>query len=323
MNEDQSITTMPASGGEIQTVEASTRAMAEVQAAAIMAKKFPRNQVQAIDRIRAACARPGLAGSALYSYARGGTEITGPSIRLAECMAQAWGNLQFGIREVEQRSGESTVEAFCWDLETNTRQTKLFQVRHERHTKQGARRLEDPRDIYELVANQGARRLRACILGIIPGDVVEDAVGCCEQTLQAKAEATPERIAKLLEAFAGMGVTRRQIEARIQRHVDSLTPSLMIQLGKIFTSMRDGMSSAADWFPPDQDQAAGAAPKTTTAAGVVAALKRKGSRAAQDGPDGQVGQSAKDGADGGQAGTGVGASEGKPADDQVAGGGQA
>src|SRR5699024_11169676 len=149
------------------------REIAEVQAAMVIAKRFPRDPVEAMDRILQACTRPTLAEGALYSYSRGGSEITGPSIRLAEAIAQAWGNTQFGIRELEQRNGESTVEAYAWDLESNTRQAKVFQVPHERHTKRGTTRLTDPRDIYELVANQGARRLRACILGVVPGDVTE------------------------------------------------------------------------------------------------------------------------------------------------------
>jgi hypothetical protein len=77
-----------------------------------------------MDRILNACTRPTLAEAGALHLRRGGTEITGPSIRLAEALAQNWGNIQFGIRELEQRNGESTVEAFAWDIETNTRQTK-------------------------------------------------------------------------------------------------------------------------------------------------------------------------------------------------------
>ena len=108
------------------------RAIAETQAAMIISKRFRRNQIEATDRIMSACTRLALAESALYQYARGGTDITGPSIRLAEALAQNWGNLQFGIRELEQRNGESTVEAFAWDMETNTKQVKVFQVGHKR-----------------------------------------------------------------------------------------------------------------------------------------------------------------------------------------------
>ncbi len=245
-NPNVPIATRPQSAALVEVEQ--QRAMAEVQSAIVLAKKFPRNQIEAMDRIAVACQRPGLAEQALYTYSRGGTEITGPSIRLAEAIAQNWGNLQFGIKELEQRNGESTVEAFAWDVETNTRQVKTFQVKHERHTKKGSYKLEDSRDIYELIANNGARRLRACILGIIPGDVVEAAVAQCEQTLKAKADTSPEALKKLVTAFEAFKVTKEQIEKRIQRRLDTITPAQIIQLRKIYNSLKDGMSGPADWF---------------------------------------------------------------------------
>ena len=255
------------------TAEASTqREIAEVQAAMILARKFPRNIIDAQDRIMVACQRPTLAREALYSYSRGGTEITGPSIRLAEAIAQAWGNISFGIRELEQRPGESTVQSFAWDIETNTRQIKEFQVKHERYTKnKGKYSLEDPRDIYEMTANQGARRLRACILGIIPGDVVESAVNQCEETLKATADISPEAIKKMLEAFATFKVTKEQIEKRIQRKIESITASQKVGLGKIYNSMKDGMSGPADWF----DMGTTPEDKKTGVEGLKETLKKK------------------------------------------------
>ena len=153
MNEkDVAIATKPNNQAMVEVEQ--QRAISEVQGAIVLAKKFPRNQIECLDRILTACQRPGLAEQALYSYSKGGTEITGPSIRLAEAIAQNWSNLQFGIRELEQRNGESTVEAFAWDVETNVRQVKTFQVKHTRFTKHGSYKLEDPREIYELTANQ-------------------------------------------------------------------------------------------------------------------------------------------------------------------------
>lgn len=226
----------------------SAREESEVQSMMVIAKRFPRDPVQAVDRILQACTRQTLAEGALYSYNRGGSEITGPSIRLAEALATAWGNLQFGIRELEQRNGESTVEASAWDLETNTRQVKVFQVKHERHTKQGAKKLTDPRDVYELVANQGARRLRACILGVIPGDVTEAAVQQCEVTLAAQADTSPEGVKKLTDAFAKFGVTTDAIVKRLGNRLDAIRPAQILQLRKIYTSIKDGMSAPGDWF---------------------------------------------------------------------------
>ena len=244
---DAPVATRPHGSQALVEVE-NQRAMAEVQGAIILAKKFPRNQIEAMDRIATACQRPGLAEQAVYEYARGGSAISGPSIRLAEAIAQNWGNIQFGVKELEQRNNESTVEAFCWDMETNVRQVKTFQVKHERHTKKGSYKLEDPRDIYELTANQGARRLRACILGIIPGDVIDSAVSQCEETLKAKADTSPEALKKLVERFAEFKVSKEQVEKRIQRRLDTITAAQLVQLRKIYNSMKDGMSASTDWF---------------------------------------------------------------------------
>lgn len=228
----------------------SAREVAEVQAAMAIAKRFPRDPREAMDRILNACTRPTLAEKALYSYSRGGTDITGPSIRLAEAMAQAWGNMQFGIRELSQENGTSTVEAYAWDIETNTRQSKVFQVSHIRHTRQGSKVLTDPRDVYENVANNGARRLRACILGVIPGDVTEAAQAQCEETLHANADTTPEGLRKVLAAFEAFGITKEQIEKRIQSRMEAIRPAQVVHLKKVYVSLRDGMSKPEDWFEP-------------------------------------------------------------------------
>ena len=236
---------------------AQTREMSEVQASIVLAKRFPRDINDAINRILNACTRKELADCAVYQYARGGTDVTGPSIRLAEAIAQNWGNLTFGVRELEQRNGESTVEAFAWDMETNTRQVKVFQVPHKRDTKKGGYMLTDSRDIYEMVANQGARRLRACILGVIPGDVVDKAVAQCEATVVSKdGEVTPQKIQKLVDAFKKYGVTREMLVKFTQRSLESITPQLMARLVKIGNSLRDGMSTAEDWFDiePETDK---------------------------------------------------------------------
>lgn len=260
--ETAEVATRPQAGSNALVDVEQQRALAEVQSAIVLAKKFPRNQIEAMDKILVACQRQGLAEQAVYSYARGGSAISGPSIRLAEAIAQAWGNLQFGIKELEQRNGESTVQAYAWDMESNTRQEKTFQVKHERFTKKGKYKLEDPRDVYEAVANQGARRLRACILGVLPGDVIDAAVAQCEETMKAKADTSPAAIKKMVEAFEAFKVTKEQIEKRIQRHIDAITPAQIVSLKKIYTSLRDGMSVAADWFEPVEQPDRNEMPKT-------------------------------------------------------------
>ena len=242
---------MPAAQHHTTTEMAISRQAQEVQAAMVIAKKFPRDEVQSFNRIMRACQRKTLAEQAMYEYPRGGTKVTGPSIRLAEAMAQNWGNLDYGIIELEQKSGESQVMAYAWDLETNTRQTKIFSVPHIRSTKKGNVTLTDPRDIYELVANQGARRVRACILGVIPGDVIDSALVQCNATLLSDNGDKP--LIDLVRDAAALfqsdyGVTIQMLEKFIGCKSESFTMNDLIRLKRVYKSLKDGMAKREDYF---------------------------------------------------------------------------
>lgn len=238
------------------TEMATTRQAQEVQAAMVIAKKFPRNEMDSINRVLTACKRPSLARQAMYEYPRGGQKVTGASIRLAEAIAQNWGNIDFGIVELEQRNGESIVEAYAWDLETNTRQTKVFTVPHVRGTKKGNIALTDPRDIYEMVANQGARRLRACILGVIPGDVVDDALEECEKTIRGQnSKPLKDRIREGVQLFEEkFSVTKEMLEKFIGCKAEAFSENDMLRLNKVFVSLKDGMASREDYFEVGLDE---------------------------------------------------------------------
>ena len=240
---------MPGSGEGLVTVEAA-RAAQEVYMMMLAARNFPRNTITALDRILNECTRVSLADKAVYEYPRGGTKVTGPSIRLAEVLARHWGNMDYGFKELMQGVGKSTVQAHCLDLETNVRVTRTFDVPHIRVAGGKRKDLNDPRDIYELMANQAQRRVRACILESIPGDIVDEAVERCNETLKASVDITPETIKALVDTFNELGIVNRQLEAHISRHLDAITPGQVLQLKRIYRSIRDGMSTPETWFAP-------------------------------------------------------------------------
>lgn len=230
------------------------RENAETLAMVAMAKRFPRDVIGNTDKILNAFTRPTLAERASYQFSKGGTDVNGASIRAAEAIAQMWGNLSFGFKEISRGVGAdgvtySEVEAFCWDMEAGNRQPLQFIVRHWRDRKNGKGYvITDERDIYELIANQAQRRKRACILALVPGDVVEAAMAQADVTLRTKADTSPEGMAKMVDAFAPFGVTKEQIEKRIQRRLDSIQPAQVVMLKRIYASLRDDMSTVADWF---------------------------------------------------------------------------
>lgn len=229
------------------------RAIEEVRAALVISRKFPREMPVVTTRIHQECHRIGLAEVAIYTYPRGSTKVEGPSIRLAEALARSFGNILYGIQEMSQRPGESEVKAFAWDLETNTRAERVFKVKHIRETKKGNKPLTSPRDIYEMVANQGARRLRACILELIPGDIVESALRICRRTLTDGAESPlSDRINGMAAAFSTeFGVSVEQIEIRMGHNLSSTTENELVTLKGIYRSLKEGMGHVSDHFDDD------------------------------------------------------------------------
>jgi hypothetical protein len=233
-------------------------AKSEIEASLTIAAARPRDEKVCFDSLIISCQRPGLASESQYNYSRGGTDISGPSIKLMEVIAQKWGNLDFGFRELARfpgeggRAGESIVEAYAWDLESNTRRRVQFTVQHVREKKSGNTPLTDPRDIYEMVANMAQRRVRTCLENIIPRDIQDAACEECDRTLRAKITDVAKMSREMVEAFARVGVSQSQIEARIQRRLDAITPAQIIGLQKIFNGIRDGISHASDWFPSEE-----------------------------------------------------------------------
>lgn len=229
---------------------AASREAQEVQVAMVAAKRFPRDVYASYNRIIQDCKRMTLAVKAMYEYPRGGQTITGPSIHLARALARGWGNIDSGFKVLEQTAKESTVMAYCWDLETNYRETKVFTVQHVRETRNGSKPLTDSRDIYEMVANQAARRERSCILSVIPADVVDAAVGQCNITLQGdgkmiREDAVRDIISRFQDKF---GVDKSALEQYIGRKAEAFTTQSVIRLRNVYTALNDGTSSVEQYF---------------------------------------------------------------------------
>ena len=225
------------------------RAMMQVQGAIVAAKNFPRDEFNARKKILESCKRKKLAEDSQYSFPRGGAVIGGPSIRLAEVMANSWGNLDYGIRELSQSAGESLVESFCWDLESNVRALRTFTVKHEKKAYDSIKKLSDPRDIYEHTANQGARRLRACILEIIPCDIVDEAIEQCNETMAGGSnEPIADRAKKMLDIFEPFGITKELIEKRMGHNTSTISETELVAMRKIFLSIRDNMAKPEQYF---------------------------------------------------------------------------
>jgi hypothetical protein len=230
----------------------------EVEAALITAKSRPRDELSAHTDIMLSCKRPSFAEKAIYRYRRGKDMVEGPSIRLAENMARAYGNLEYGWREVERTFNKSLLEAFCWDLQTNTKRKMTFEVIHQRDTKEGPKPLTSERDVYEHLANYAARRVRSCILSIIPADIIEDAMQECRTTSESGINTLNKTdvAKKIVLCFEEIGVTHEQLKTFLGvEKVIGASQKQLVDLRQIYASIKDGQASVKEFFSGDKIKA--------------------------------------------------------------------
>lgn len=239
-----------------------SRAVAEVQGAIIVAQRVPRNIDTCRTYMQESCRMPRLAEAAFFRYSRGkGAPITGPTVHLARELARCWGNIQYGIAETmrDDVAGRSEMTAFAWDVQTNTRSSTSFIVPHERDKDGGRDPLKSLRDIYENNANMGARRVRAMIYAVLPSWFTEEGEDICRAVLegddgkpktpQQRAADLAERVARAVDAFAQIGVSKAQLEQKFARASDRWTVYDIAQLMITHRSLRRQEVTIEDEFP--------------------------------------------------------------------------
>lgn len=242
---------------------AVAREQAEIQAAIVLARKFPRNEQLARDKALLSFERPRMAEDAQYSFPRGGRNITGPSIHLAVELARCWGNIRSGIRVVSMSDDTVHIRGFAMDVETNISAEfeDEFKKLIQRKDKNGQTLWikPDERDLRELINRRGAILVRNAILRILPPDLVEDAERTAQETLE-KAMDGPSRQEKLNAmtlSFTRLGVKATQLEKKMNCKLEAMSAENLAELRKIYKAIIDGQSTVAEQFdvsPISEDQ---------------------------------------------------------------------
>lgn len=252
------------------TVVEQARAVAEVQAAIVVAQQVPRSVPTAVAQMEEACAQPALAERAFFRFPRGDGIVSGPSIHLARELARCWGNVQYGVQEMrrDDRAGLSEMQAWAWDVQTNTRSSHMFIVPHKRDQRGGPKQLVDMRDIYENNANNGARRLRESIFAVLPIWFTERAKDACMDTIKkGGGEPLDVRIANAVREFGKLGVSVDEMEAKLGRDQAAWTEHDVAQLLVSFKSIQRGEVSRVEEFPPVERRVTAAEVQASQTAG--------------------------------------------------------
>ena len=256
--------------GQATAVEQS-RAIAQVQAAAVMARQFPRSTQAAISEMRDACGRTELAKRAFFKFPRGGESVTGASVYLARDLARIWGNIDYGLNELrrDDMHGQSEMQAYAWDLQTNARSTRTFVIEHARDTKQGRKQLTDLRDISDNNNNFGARAVREMIFATLPQWFTDMAQEVCRETLKnGGGVPLPTRVANALAAYKRARITPSQLATRVGTEPDAWTHEDVTDLEILYRSLQNREITRDEAFPETEStvtaEELAAAPKPAT-----------------------------------------------------------
>jgi hypothetical protein len=248
------------SGARLEAVVAveQARAVAQVAAQVQVAQQFPRDLTRVRRELDDACQSFDLARVAFWALPNRGQ---GLSVHLARELAVIWGNVDYGVHELrrDDERGLSEVQAFCWDMQRNSRATRTFQVPHAimAPAPNGGRGkvrqpIIDLQDVYRNNQNAGARAMRECVFATLPRWLVDSAERALRETLK-RGDGKPlaERRRDAVAWFERQQrVTLTQLERRVGRSLERWDDEDVAQLQVVADSIRRGETTAAEQFDP-------------------------------------------------------------------------
>ncbi len=214
------------------------------------AKRWPRS-ISAVKQamMSVACLDEETAEGCFYTLPRGGKRIQGPSIRMAEIAASAYGNLRMAVRIVGMDTSRSvvTVQAMAIDLERNYAIT----VESERkiQKKRGAARPDA--DMINLATGAASSvAFRNAVFRIVPVALVKPVYEQAKLVAVGNASTLTQRREKILARLKNMGALEANIlSAAGKRKAEDLgQPELELLIG-MGTAIKEGQISVDEAFP--------------------------------------------------------------------------
>jgi hypothetical protein len=233
------------------------RAVAQVAAQVQVAQQFPRDLDRVREELAAAVQSHDLAAVSFYSLPNRGAGLT---VHLARELAVIWGNVDYGVHELrrDDAAGMSEVQAFCWDMQRNSKATRTFQVPHAITSTKDAKGRKvapfrqpiiDLQDVYRNNQNAGARAMRECVFATLPRWLVDGAERALRKTLAAgPGKSLPERITEALGWARRVRLTQQQLEQRVGKPVRDWTPEDLAALEVVAASINRGETTTAEQF---------------------------------------------------------------------------
>lgn len=241
--------------------EASTVATlnsAEINQQIATAKRYPRS-IKAFlnEALQMATLNERVAQECIYALPRDGKTIEGPSARLAEIIACAWGNSRAGARVIDDKGEFVTAQGVFHDLERNVALT--YEVQRRITDKNGCRFKPD---MIGVTANAACSiALRNAILKGVPKAFWSDIYDQARKVALGDSQTLANRRARALQALQKFGATPEMVFAKlgVSGEVDITLDHLAVLFG-IATALKDGDTTVEEAFAVDGAQVTAAKP---------------------------------------------------------------
>lgn len=238
-------------------LEAVDRAAIDIQVAT--AHRFPRDVTRfKREAMTWATLDAETAGSMFYVLPKrdqNGKKIEGPSVRLSEIVASAWGNLRVESDIVSIDDKHVTAMGTCFDLERNV--AIRTRVKKRITDKEGKRYKED---MIVMAANAaGSTAMRNAIFKVVPRAMFLP-IYLQARRVSIGTEGTMEqKRTNALKWFADQRVSNAQVFKLLGRHgVEAMTEDDLVTLRGIRTAIEEGTTSIEEAFGRGREQSGGA-----------------------------------------------------------------
>lgn len=244
------------------------------------AKQYPRDIQAALNRIQTlATLDEETAGDCFYTLRRGngGQVIEGLSVRFAEIIAGAWGNLRAQARIIGNDGRTITAQGVCHDLETNF--AVSVEVKRRITDKYGKTYNED---MQVMTGNAAcAIAFRNAVLKVVPKSVTKRIIEQVKQVAIGKAMDLETSRNKMIAYFGKLNVNQSALFSYLGvKRVEEVDAQMIFELRGLANALKEGTTTIAETFQTastdSQKTAENARKKAEEAMGRVAQATAQG-----------------------------------------------
>lgn len=212
------------------------------------AKQYPRDIQASLNRIQTLTTLDEeTAGDCFYTLRRGngGQVIEGLSIRFAEIIAGAWGNLRAQARIIGNDGRTITAQGVCHDLETNF--AVSVEVKRRITDKNGRTYNED---MQVMTGNAAcAIAFRNAVLKVVPKSVTKRIIEQVKQVAIGKAMDLETSRARMIAYYGKLGANKAAVLSYlgVKREQD-INAQMIFELRGLANALKEGTTTIAETF---------------------------------------------------------------------------